>query len=161
MKLRPLVYQDLRRKKTLDHYYSLIERWWELSGQPVADWRHHRSGLDAVALDGAAREKLANGIVDFRAAQILDQGHDHWFRTTERECDDADEYPHEDPLRLLLVSRHGVIIVLIRGGRVQGLITAFRPDRVEPENPDFPSAAQAYVHRYAVRRAQRRTSFSR
>jgi len=161
MKLIPLPSPELRRKKTLGHYYRPLERWWELSTQPQEVWSQHRQRLNLVSLDSSQRERFHDGVLDSGIAQILDAGHMHWFTTTERECDHAAEHPHPVPARRFLLSQHGVIVVLVTDHRGNSLITAFRPDSVNPDNPDYPAAARSYVRRAAERRIHNRTSYSR
>lgn len=159
MRLRPLPRLDLRRKKALDHYFDEIERWWELSEQPRDAWRNERSSLDASRVGRPGRADLRDGYVSATAAAILDAGHARWFRTTEKECDDAEEHPHEaSPDRRYLVSAHGVVAVVADTKPMPSLVTAFRPDPLDPDEPDFTAAAHNYVRRCAVRRVYRRTS---
>lgn len=161
MKLVPLPSPDLRRKKTLGHYYRPAERWWELSTQPRELWSQHRQCLNLVSVDSSQRESFRDGVLDAGIAQILDAGHMYWFTITERECDHATEHPHPAPPRRFLISQHGVIVVLATDRHANRLITAFRPDSVNPDNPDFPAAARSYVRRAAERRIHFRTSYSR
>lgn len=159
MKLRPLLHLDLRREKVYRHYYCELERWWELSEQAEVDWRQQRSRIDKNVAPGAMRQDLGDGVLCSEAARLLDEGHTWWFRTTERECDDAEEHPHQDPERKHLISKHGVVVVIVPAKRENLLVTAFRPDPLTPDAPDFVRSAHAYVKRCAVRRAHRRTSY--
>lgn len=160
MKLRPLAHLDLRREKAFKHYYGAHERWWELSKQPEADWRQDRSCLDDKVAPAAEREDLRDGIVCNEAARVLDDGHARWFRTTERECDGAEERRHPEPGRKYLISQHGVVVVVVPTQQENILVTAFRPDPLTPEGHDFGGAC-AYLKRFAIRRAQRRTSYKK
>lgn len=161
MKLRPLLHLDLRREKVYRHYYREIERWWELSAQPEADWREQRSRIDGKIAPGAGREQMRDGVLCREAALVLDDGHTRWFRTTERECDDAVEHPHPAPQRKHLISKHGVVVVIVPAQPENILVTAFRPDPLTPEAPDYVRSAHAYVKRCAIRRAHRRTSYQK
>ncbi len=161
MKLRPLQRLALRREKVLKHYYREVERWWELSEQPESDWREQCSQLRESIHRGAAREEPTDGIVCREAARVLDDGHTRWFGTTERECDDATEYPHQDPRRRHLISEHGVVVVIVPRPTENILVTAFRPDPITPDTAGFVRAAQSYVKRCAIRRVHRRTSYQK
>lgn len=161
MRLRPLLHLDLRREKVYRHYYRELERWWELSAQPEADWREKRSLIDGSVAPGAVREDLRDEVLGRDAARVLDDGHTHWFRATERECDDAEEYAHPDPTRKHLVSKHGVVVVIVPANPENILVTAFRPDPLTPDVSDFLRSAHAYVKRCAIRRAHRRTSYQK
>lgn len=160
MKLRPLLHLDLRREKVYRHYYREIERWWEFSGQPETDWREQRSRLDGNVAPGAMREDLREGLVCRDAARVLEDGHTRWFRTTERECEGASEHPHPNPERKHLIGKHGVVVVIVPTERENILVTAFRPDPLVPDAPDFVQAAHTYV-RCANRRVRRRTSYQK
>ena len=161
MKLRPLQHLALRRKKVLKHYYCELERWWELSAQPESDWREQCVQIDGKIDRGAEQEHLKDGIICRDAARVLDDGHTRWFGTTERECDDATEYPHPEPKKKFFISRHGVVVVIVPKRTENILVTAFRPDPIIPDTPGFVRAALSYVTRCAHRRAHRRTSYQK
>lgn len=160
MKLRPLSHLDLRRKKALEHYFHDLERWWELSDQPLADWCDQRVRLDAGQLVGRIdRAELGDGRIHPVMGEVLDDGHARWFRTTEGECDHAELHRHPLPSRQFLISANGVVVVVAEMERDPSLVTAFRPDPVAPEGTDFLGAARNYVKRAADRRTHRRASY--
>lgn len=160
MKLQPLKYADLRREKALKHYYAAHERWWEISAQPEVDWRKQCAQLDGKVPSSAVRAELRDGVVCSEAARVLDDGHARWFRTTERECDEASEHPHHKPERRYLVSVHGVVVIIVLAEPKNILVSAFRPDPLTPEGRDCGGAFD-YVKRCARRRAQRRTIYEK
>ena len=169
MRLEPYKRVDMRREKTVRHYYDAErERWCRVSNQPTAEWQDDWLGLqDLLELDRCWMQVESGSPED----EILTRGHGYWLTTAALACDDAlekgqtflgsREDPYDRSRRILIanrtvyVGRGGVTVAAAKEDDQQILVTAFRvvPTDGDPDDHSLEDCEAA-----AVRKASRLAS---
>lgn len=129
-RLLPIPRLATRRLKLVDHYYSPVEAFWQVSEQDHHTWAADRQLLDeaGVLRDGRWADPALPPEVD----ATFDRGHRSWFATAEHAFSTGQPFDHEEVDKRYYVGPRGVLAIVARPDDGPALVNCFRPDAVLP-----------------------------